>query len=95
MSHGVRVVAWTLVAVPLPLAVALHLLLTLPVILDESMFVAGVVAFAIGAFAVLGRDDEDWDGRAGDAEPPWWPQFERQLRIYSTTRPPRDRTVVR
>ena len=70
-----------LVAVPLPLAVMLHLLLPLSIGVDEALFVAGVLAFAAGAFLLLGRDDEDSGFRRGDdLEPPWWPDFERGLR---------------
>ncbi len=95
-SDGLRLLAWTLVAVPLPLAVTLHLLLRLPLMVDEAMFVTGALAFAAGAFLVLGRDDEDWNRRRGDdSEPPWWPDFERRLQMYSTSRSSRpDRMVV-
>lgn len=95
-SDGRRLLAWTLVAVPLPLAVTLHLLLRLPLMVDETMFLTGALAFAAGAFLVLGRDDNDWNGRRGDdSEPPWWPDFERRLQVYSTSRSSRpDRMVV-
>jgi len=84
------------VLVPLPLAVALHLLLPLSIAVDEAIFVAGVVAFAAGALLVLGRDDDDGDKPPeDDADPPWWPEFERELRIYSTTRPRRPDRLVR
>ena len=87
--------AIALIAVPLPLAVTLHLILRLPVMVDEAMFVTGAVAFAAGAFLVLGRDDDDsrerWDD---DSEPPWWPDFERRLRLYSETRSPRPGSPV-
>jgi hypothetical protein len=79
------VLACYLVAVPLPLAVMLHLLLPLSIGVDEALFVAGVLAFAAGAFLLLGRDDEDSGFRGGDdLEPPWWPDFERGFRRYST-----------
>jgi hypothetical protein len=78
------VLACYLVAVPLPLAVMLHLLLPLSIGVDEALFVAGVVAFAAGAFLLLGRDDDDRLRRGDDLEPPWWPEFERDFRRYST-----------
>jgi hypothetical protein len=95
-SDGRCLLGWALVAVPLPLAVAMHLLLQLPLMVDEAIFVAGVLAFAAGAFLVLGRDDADWNRwRGDDSEPPWWPDFERRLHVYSTRRSPRpDRMVV-
>lgn len=92
ISRGRRLLAWTLIAVPLELAVTLHLVLRLPTAVDEAMFAAGAVAFAAGAFLVLGRDDDTGLRRGDDFEPPWWPDFERRFRTYSTRRP--DRTVV-
>jgi hypothetical protein len=74
----------------------MHLLLPLPIAVDEAIFVAGAVAFAAGALLVLGRDDGDADEPPhDDADPPWWPAFERQLRIYSTTRPRRPDRLAR
>jgi hypothetical protein len=88
--------AWTLVLVPLPIAVTLHVVLPLSPTVDEAIFVAGAVAFAAGALVVLGRDDGDADEPPeDDADPPWWPEFERQLRIYSTTRPRRPERLAR
>ena len=83
ISDRRRLLAWTLIAVPLEVAVTLHLLLRLTPIVDEAMFAAGAVAFAVGAFLVLGRE-EDTGPRAWDEpEPPWWPEFERRFHLYS------------
>lgn len=72
----------------LPLAVALHLFLELPVGLDHAAFIAGVIAFAIGAFLVLSADDgEDRPKPMDQIEPPpWWPDFERDFRAYARSR---------
>jgi hypothetical protein len=95
-SPGARLAAWGLVVVPLPLAVTLHLTLRLPVVVDEAAFATGAFAFAAGAFVVLGRDDADFDGpRKDDVDPPWWPDFERGFRRYSTRRSPRPDGLVR
>jgi len=95
-SDARRWLAWALVAVPLPLAVTMHVLLRPPLMVDEAIFIAGALAFAAGAFLVLGRDDADWNRwRGDDSEPPWWPDFERRLDLYSTRRSSRpDRMVV-
>jgi hypothetical protein len=83
-SNGLRVLACFLVAVPLPLAVTLHLLLPLSIGVDEALFVGGAAAFAAGAFLLLGRDDDSGLRRGDDVEPPWWPEFERGFRCYSS-----------
>jgi hypothetical protein len=95
-SDDRRLLAWALVGV-LPLVVAVHILMRLPLAVDEAMFVTGALAFAAGAFLLLGRDDAGWDRRGpDDSEPPWWPDFERGLHEYSTRRAPRpDRVTVR
>ena len=81
---------------PLPLAVTLHVFLRLPVVVDEAAFATGALAFAAGAFLLLGREDRDSDGpRKGDVDPPWWPDFERAFRRYSTRRSPRPDGLVR
>jgi hypothetical protein len=85
-ADRVREAGWLLVAVPLPAAVALHLALALPQATDQVMFLVGVAAFAIGAALVLGADDEDDWSHDGDDSPPWWPDFERQLRDYERDR---------
>jgi hypothetical protein len=95
-SDGRRLLAWALVGVPLPLVVTMHLILRLPLVVDEAMFMAGALAFAAGAFVVLGRDDADSDGPPrDDVDPPWWPDFERGFRRYSTRRSPRPDGLVR
>ena len=88
-SSATRLVGWALVAVPLPLTVALHLLLPLPVLLGQAAFVGGVVAFAVGAVLVLRADDRgDQSPSSDDLEPPpWWPEFERDFRAYARERP--------
>jgi hypothetical protein len=79
----VRAIGWGLVAIPLPLAVALHVFRTLPTASDQTLFFTGIVAFAIGSALLLGsRDDGDWREQ-GDDSPPWWPEFEREFRRYS------------
>lgn len=82
-GERVRAVGWLLVAVPLPAAVALHLARIFPTTTDQFMFLAGVMAFAVGAALLLGSgdDEEDWR-RDGDDSPPWWPDFEREFRDY-------------
>jgi hypothetical protein len=83
-SSTPRLVGWALVAVPLPLAVALHLFVWRSAGPDQAAFVIGAVAFAAGAFLVLAnRDDQDGGDPADDLEPaPWWPDFEREFREY-------------
>jgi len=70
-----RTCGWLLVAVPLPVAVALQL--------GQVAFLAGVTAFAAGAALILNDDEQDWSQEAEtDATPPWWPAFERELHEY-------------
>ena len=74
-----------LVAVPLPLALMLHLFVGLRASVDQAAFVLGVVAFGAGAFLLLARDGED-DERDHERDPgpaPWWPEFEREFRAYA------------
>ncbi|HEU5211796.1 MAG TPA: hypothetical protein VFU10_03430 [Gaiellaceae bacterium] len=93
-SRRVRFLGWVLVAVPLSVAVMLHLLVPLPTSLDQAAFLAGVAAFAVGAALVLRRDEDDWR-EAGEApSPPWWPAFERDLGDYERERSRRE-TVPR
>src|SRR5262249_35105451 len=95
-SPSLRVLGWTLVAVPLPLAVVLHLTLGLLEAADPGGFFFGVLAFAVGAALVIRADDEDdWREEREDDSPPWWPAFEREFRIYARTSPPRGRRTVR
>jgi hypothetical protein len=85
-----RAYGWMLVALPLPAAVAAHLTLQLPTPVDQTLFVGGAAAFALGAAILLRRDDEGWREEPEDDSPPWWPAFERELREYeraSTRRP--------
>lgn len=70
-----RTCGWLLVAVPLPLAVALQL--------GQVAFLAAIVAFAAGAALLLGNERRDWNREdEADDTPPWWPAFERELREY-------------
>ncbi len=76
-----------LVAVPLPLALVLHLFLELPALVDQAALVLGVVAFGAGAFLILPWDDEERWEHPRDPDPaPWWPAFERDFRAYSDRR---------
>ncbi|HEX6663505.1 MAG TPA: hypothetical protein VF025_07490 [Gaiellaceae bacterium] len=94
-SQRLRVLGFALVAVPLPLAVALHLTLRLPGTADQAAFLAGVAAFALGAALVLRADEgDDWGEEHEDDSPPWWPAFEREFRVYARTSPPRRRSKV-
>ena len=88
-SDATKLVGWALVAVPLPLAVALHLFLPLPADVDQAAFVGGAVAFAVGAVLVLRADDRGDQSQSNDdlEPPPWWPEFERDIRAYARGRP--------
>jgi hypothetical protein len=86
-SGSLRAVGWILVAVPLPAAVALHVAGALSAPVDQTLFVTGVAAFAIGSALVLGsRNDDDWSEEP-DGSPPWWPEFERELEDYARRQP--------
>jgi hypothetical protein len=84
-SRARRSFGYALVAVPLPLAVALHLFLWPASIFDRIAFVLGVVAFGAGALLVLASDDEGEQLELPeDPDPaPWWPDFERDFRAYA------------
>jgi hypothetical protein len=84
-SSARRSFGYALVAVPLPLAVALHLFLWPASILDRIAFVLGVVAFAAGALLVLASDDGDEQPELPEdpGPAPWWPDFERDFRAYA------------
>jgi hypothetical protein len=85
-STARRALGFALVAVPLPLAVALHLFVWPASALDRIAFVVAVAAFGAGALLVLPGDEEDdqQDDRTDDPDPaPWWPDFERDFRAYA------------
>jgi hypothetical protein len=84
-SARVRACGWLLIAVPLPLAVCLHLAVRLPLVLDQATFLAGAVAFAVGAVLILGDEETDWRRERDEDTPPWWPAFERELRLYESS----------
>jgi hypothetical protein len=86
-SPARRSFGYALIAVPLPLAVALHLFVWPASALDRITFVLGVVAFGAGALLVLPGDDEDEELELpDDPDPaPWWPDFEREFRQYART----------
>ena len=74
-----------LVAVPLPFALALHLLVRPAAAVDQAAFVLGVVAFGVGAVLLLSweRGDERPDVTPDPDPAPWWPAFEREFRAYA------------
>jgi hypothetical protein len=88
-SRTRRSFGYTLIVVPLPLAVALHLFLWPTSAFDRITFVVGVVAFGAGALLVLPADDEgEQPELPDDPDPaPWWPDFEREFREYAQTTP--------
>jgi hypothetical protein len=85
---------WLLVAVPLPLVVAFRLSLASSSLGGQRAFVGGVLAFAVGALLVLAsRDDPGAGGEADSDLAPWWPEFERDFRVYARQQSrPRART---
>lgn len=83
LPDALRRCGWVLIAVPLPLAVALHLTGKLAQTTDQALFVVGIAAFAIGAALVLGKSDDDWREADDDDSPPWWPQFEQDFWDYA------------
>ena len=74
-----------LVAVPLPFALASHLLARPATPLDQAAFVVGVIAFGVGVFLVLpwSAEDERLDPEDDPDPAPWWPAFEREFHAYS------------
>ena len=75
---------WLLIAVPLPLVVAFRLTLPSSALGGQAAFLAGVLAFAVGAALVLsGRDEDDAGGQSNPDPSPWWPDFEREFRAYA------------
>jgi hypothetical protein len=82
-SPTARRIGALLVALPLPLAVALRIVDALPPNVDQAVFALGVVAFAAGAFLLLGGASDDWQRPRDDGpEPAWWPDFERPFRAH-------------
>jgi hypothetical protein len=77
----------------MPAAVVAHLALQLSTRIDQALFVAGAISFAIGAVIVLGNEDEDWYQEREDDLPPWWPAFERDFREYERTSSRRTSTL--
>lgn len=83
-SQRRRAVGWLLIAVPLPLAVGIEAVAPLPRVLADAAFVAGLTAFGLGALLVLSGQDEDDPRPGADPDsPPWWPDFEREFRVYA------------
>jgi hypothetical protein len=84
-SRARRAFGYVLVAVPLPLAVALHLFLWPASALDQIAFVVGVVAFGAGVLLVLPGEEEDdrWELPNDPGPTPWWPDFEQEFREYA------------
>jgi hypothetical protein len=84
-SPARRSFGYALIAVPLPLAVALHLFVWPASALDRIAFVLGVIAFGAGALIVLSGDDKGEQPEfPDDPDPaPWWPDFEREFREYA------------
>ena len=72
---------------PLPAALALHVLARPDAVVDQAAFVLGVVAFGIGALLLLaGSEDERGEATSSPDPMPWWPAFERQFRTYDSRR---------
>jgi hypothetical protein len=84
LSPARRSFGYALIAVPLPLAVALHLFVWPASAFDRIAFVVGVIAFGAGALLVLASDDDgEQPELPDDPDPaPWWPDFEREFREY-------------
>jgi hypothetical protein len=96
-SSGWKTFGWALIAIPLPLAVGLHLQGGLSLVADQSTFLVGIAAFAVGAALVLtAADDDDFLSEDSDDPPPWWPDFEREFQEYVRNTPAyRGRPLVR
>jgi hypothetical protein len=97
LSSGRKALGWGLIAIPLPLAVGLHLEGRLSLVADQSVFLVGIAAFAMGAALVLtAADDDDFLSEDRDDPPPWWPDFEREFQEYARNSPAhRGRPLVR
>jgi hypothetical protein len=87
-AEAARKIGWVLIAVPLPVAVLIHLTLLHSGRADQTLFIGGAAAFAVGAALVLGREEDDDGLSVDDPDPSWWPEFERAFRDYSRRRPP-------
>ena len=74
-----------LVAVPLPLALAVHLLVRPAAAVDQAALAMGVVAFGTGAVLLLASEggEEPPDATRDPGPAPWWPAFEREFRAYA------------
>lgn len=72
---------------PLPLAVAVHALFLHSGSADQALFLTALVVFGIGAVLVLGGEEPDEGAARDDPGPEWWPDFERQFRLFVRTRP--------
>jgi hypothetical protein len=96
-SPARRSFGYALIAVPLPLAVALHLFVWPASALDRIAFVVGVIAFIAGALIVLPGDDNGEQPKLpNDPDPaPWWPDFEREFRAYARATMCRSRVQTR
>src|SRR5262245_40576161 len=83
-GHGRRLLGWLLIVVPLPLVVSTRLAFPSAPLGSQGAFVAGVVAFGVGAFLVLSsrRDAEDDIIETSPGPEPWWPEFEREFHEY-------------
>jgi len=59
--------------------------------LSQVLLIIGVGSFVAGAVLILADDsDEPEGGSRTDADPPWWPDFERAFRLYAVaSRAPR------
>jgi hypothetical protein len=95
-SERRRRLGWSLVAIPLPLAVGLHMVGGLSQVADQSIFLLGVFAFAIGAALILTTDgDDDFHRENSDDSPPWWPEFEREFQEYARRSPSHRGKLIR
>jgi hypothetical protein len=85
-GYGWRLIGWLLVAVPLPLVVSMRFGFPSAPLGGQTAFVAGVVAFAVGALLVLcNHDDTKDDFIETSPDPAPWRDFERQFRAYART----------
>jgi hypothetical protein len=79
-----RWAGWLLIAVPLPLVVAIRLSVPSSPLGGQTAFFGGILAFALGALLVLsGRADDEERDETDPSPAPWWPEFEREFRAYA------------